>query len=340
MGSSNRLSAIRRRTNDSMSCVASSVGCGAGFMVVSKSMSISRALLRGRRLAEASPRRNQSFSDMETRSISEIDSWIRRSRRSWLDSSFIASLVSFGGGGSSTFEELLLVFFLSFLDGFLLSLLARLSSSSFSSSSSSSSSSTTSVKKSKVAIIREEGSNGDREMSAAAFAAGLEPWDVTMSDLLAGRISLDGFQGIIFVGGFSYADTLDSAKGWAGTIRFNDRVLEQFRGFYSRADTWSLGICNGCQLMALLGWVPGASVADADSNGAATGAATGAEANEESLDRAASIASKTTWEKSSSTSDNSAVEKAAAAAAPAPRQWMKRRLPPPAATVLISNWGA
>nr|QKY14978.1 phosphoribosylformylglycinamidine synthase (PURL) [Polytomella parva] len=145
-----------------------------------------------------------------------------------------------------------------------------------SSSSSSSSSSTTSVKKSKVAIIREEGSNGDREMSAAAFAAGLEPWDVTMSDLLAGRISLDGFQGIIFVGGFSYADTLDSAKGWAGTIRFNDRVLEQFRGFYSRADTWSLGICNGCQLMALLGWVPGASVADADSNGAATGAATGA----------------------------------------------------------------
>lgn len=68
----------------------------------------------------------------------------------------------------------------------------------------------------RVAIIREEGSNGDREMSAACYAAGMEPWDVTMSDLLSGRASLDSFRGIIFVGGFSYADTLDSAKGWAG----------------------------------------------------------------------------------------------------------------------------
>lgn len=109
---------------------------------------------------------------------------------------------------------------------------------------------------SRVAIIREEGSNGDREMSAAAYAAGLEPWDITMSDLINGRASLDTFQGIIFVGGFSYADVLDSAKGWAGTIRFNERVLKQFEAFYGRADTWSLGICNGCQLMALLGWVP------------------------------------------------------------------------------------
>lgn len=108
----------------------------------------------------------------------------------------------------------------------------------------------------RVAVIREEGSNGDREMSAACFAAGMEPWDITMSDLLNGRASLDTFRGIIFVGGFSYADTLDSAKGWAGTIRFNDRVLQQFQDFYNRPDTWSLGICNGCQLMALLGWVP------------------------------------------------------------------------------------
>jgi len=108
----------------------------------------------------------------------------------------------------------------------------------------------------RVAIIREEGSNGDREMAAACFAAGMEPWDITMSDLLNGRASLDTFRGIIFVGGFSYADTLDSAKGWAGTIRFNDRVLAQFQAFYNRPDTWSLGICNGCQLMALLGWVP------------------------------------------------------------------------------------
>jgi phosphoribosylformylglycinamidine synthase len=65
------------------------------------------------------------------------------------------------------------------------------------------------------------------------------------------------------VGGFSYADTLDSAKGWAGTIRFNDNLLQQFERFYSRGDTFSLGICNGCQLMALLGWVPAASSAGA-----------------------------------------------------------------------------
>jgi hypothetical protein len=67
-----------------------------------------------------------------------------------------------------------------------------------------------------VAVIREEGSNGDREMAAAVYAAGMEPWDITMSDLLAGRASLDSFRGIVFVGGFSYADVLDSAKGWAG----------------------------------------------------------------------------------------------------------------------------
>jgi phosphoribosylformylglycinamidine synthase len=110
-----------------------------------------------------------------------------------------------------------------------------------------------------VAIIREEGSNGDREMSAAVYAAGMQPWDVTMSDLLAGRVTLDDFRGIVFVGGFSYADTLDSAKGWAATIRFNEKVLQQFEAFYARPDTFSLGICNGCQLMALLGWVPASS---------------------------------------------------------------------------------
>ncbi|XP_010416277.1 PREDICTED: probable phosphoribosylformylglycinamidine synthase, chloroplastic/mitochondrial [Camelina sativa] len=111
--------------------------------------------------------------------------------------------------------------------------------------------------KPKVAVIREEGSNGDREMSAAFYAAGFEPWDVTVSDLLAGDITLDQFRGIVFVGGFSYADVLDSAKGWAASIRFNEPVLSQFQEFYKRPDTFSLGICNGCQLMALLGWVPG-----------------------------------------------------------------------------------
>ena len=63
--------------------------------------------------------------------------------------------------------------------------------------------------------------------------------------------------GIVFVGGFSYADVLESAKGWAGTIRFSSSLQQQFQTFYSRPDTFSLGICNGCQLMALLGWVPG-----------------------------------------------------------------------------------
>jgi len=108
----------------------------------------------------------------------------------------------------------------------------------------------------RVAIIREEGSNGDREMAAAVWAAGMEPWDVTMSDLLTGKTVLEAFQGIVFVGGFSYADVMDSAKGWAGTIRFNTKLWEQFQTFYARKDTFSLGVCNGCQLMALLGWVP------------------------------------------------------------------------------------
>lgn len=81
--------------------------------------------------------------------------------------------------------------------------------------------------KPKVAVVREEGSNGDREMSAMALAAGFEPWDVTMSDLLNGRADLKEYRGVVFVGGFSYADVLDSAKGWAGTIRFNKSLLEQ-----------------------------------------------------------------------------------------------------------------
>jgi phosphoribosylformylglycinamidine synthase len=117
-------------------------------------------------------------------------------------------------------------------------------------------------KKPLVAIIREEGSNSDREMAAAFFNAGFEPWDVTMSDLLEGRITLDRFRGVAMVGGFSYADVMDSAKGWAGSIRFNNGLSEQFDNFYNRADTFSLGVCNGCQLMALLGWVPWRGIAD------------------------------------------------------------------------------
>jgi phosphoribosylformylglycinamidine synthase len=107
-----------------------------------------------------------------------------------------------------------------------------------------------------VAVVREEGSNSDREMASAFHLAGFEVWDVTMSDLLEGRIILDAFQGLGFPGGFAYADVLNSAKGWAGTIRFNPNLLEQFQRFQDRPDTFSIGICNGCQLLALLGWVP------------------------------------------------------------------------------------
>ena len=116
--------------------------------------------------------------------------------------------------------------------------------------------------KPKVAVIREEGSNGDREMTAAFFAAGFEPWDVTMTDLLDRRVDLSAFRGAVFVGGFSYADVLDSAKGWAGVIRFNSHIWQQFQDFYERPDTFSLGVCNGCQLMALLGWVPWRGIPD------------------------------------------------------------------------------
>ena len=78
-----------------------------------------------------------------------------------------------------------------------------------------------------------------------------------MSDLVEGRAAIDGsFRGLAFPGGFSYADVLDSAKGWAGTVRFNARVLAQLSAFYARPDTFSLGVCNGCQLLSLLGWVP------------------------------------------------------------------------------------
>lgn len=107
-----------------------------------------------------------------------------------------------------------------------------------------------------IAILREEGSNGDREMTSAFHAAGFDTWDVTVADLLTRRISLESFRGMVFVGGFSYADVLDSAKGWAGVIRFNPLLWDQFEQFRDRPDTFSLGVCNGCQLMALLGWVP------------------------------------------------------------------------------------
>jgi phosphoribosylformylglycinamidine synthase len=107
-----------------------------------------------------------------------------------------------------------------------------------------------------VAIIRQEGSNGDREMLSAFYSVGFNVYDVNMKDLLLGSVTVDSFQGVVFVGGFSYADVNDSAKGWAGVIKFNSTLLNQFSSFKRRKNTFSLGICNGCQLMALLGWIP------------------------------------------------------------------------------------
>src|SRR3989344_2443741 len=109
----------------------------------------------------------------------------------------------------------------------------------------------------RVAILREEGTNGDREMAAAFHLAGFEACDITMSDLREGRPkTLGGFRGLVFPGGFSYADVFGSAKGWAGQILWNERMKEMFTRFYEREDTFSLGVCNGFQLMAWLGWLP------------------------------------------------------------------------------------
>lgn len=108
----------------------------------------------------------------------------------------------------------------------------------------------------KIAIIREEGSNGDREMKAAFMLAGFQVYDVHMNDLLTEKIKLDTFQGIAFVGGFSYSDTFGAGQGWCSLIKNNLNIKEQFDKFYQREDTFSFGVCNGCQLMSLLGWVP------------------------------------------------------------------------------------
>jgi phosphoribosylformylglycinamidine synthase len=111
--------------------------------------------------------------------------------------------------------------------------------------------------KHKVGIIRQEGSNGDREMHTAFHLAGFETWDINMVDLLTPNlVDLSQFRGLVFVGGFSYADVNDSAKGWAASIRFNPTLFAQFEAHRCRSDTFALGICNGCQLMALLGYVP------------------------------------------------------------------------------------
>ncbi|OFY43946.1 MAG: phosphoribosylformylglycinamidine synthase [Bacteroidetes bacterium GWF2_40_14] len=106
-----------------------------------------------------------------------------------------------------------------------------------------------------AAIIREKGSNGDREMAWALYLAGFAVKDVHMTDLITGRENLEEVRMIVFVGGFSNADTLGSAKGWAGAFLYNEKAKSAIENFYAREDTLSLGICNGCQLMAELGFI-------------------------------------------------------------------------------------
>ena len=106
-----------------------------------------------------------------------------------------------------------------------------------------------------LTALHEASDAGDREMVAALHLAGFTVTEVTMQDIQSGGATLDAFRGVVFVGGFSFADTCGSAKGWAGAVVMNETALEQFQRFKGRADTFSLGICNGCQLMGLLGWV-------------------------------------------------------------------------------------
>ena len=104
----------------------------------------------------------------------------------------------------------------------------------------------------KAAIIREKGTNGEREMAYSLYLAGFDVKDVAMTDLISGRETLEEVNMIVFCGGFSNSDVLGSAKGWAGAFLYNPKAKEALDKFYTRPDTLSLGICNGCQLMVEL----------------------------------------------------------------------------------------
>jgi len=110
----------------------------------------------------------------------------------------------------------------------------------------------------RVAILREQGVNGHIEMAAAFDRAGFAAFDVHMTDLIAGRTSLEGFKGIVAGGGFSYGDVLGAGEGWAKSILFNPSARDAFAAFFARNDSFALGVCNGCQMMGnLTELVPG-----------------------------------------------------------------------------------
>ena len=114
-------------------------------------------------------------------------------------------------------------------------------------------------KRPRVAVLREQGCNSQVEMAWAFDKAGFEVMDVHMTDLISGRTRLDDAQGLVAVGGFSYGDVLGAGEGWARSIRFNTMLADQFAAFFGRGDTFALGVCNGCQMMAALAsMIPGA----------------------------------------------------------------------------------
>jgi len=106
--------------------------------------------------------------------------------------------------------------------------------------------------KPRIAILREQGVNGQVEMAAAFDRAGFETFDVHMSDIIAGRVRLSDFKGYAACGGFSYGDVLGAGEGWAKSILFNARARDEFEAFFRRTDTFALGVCNGCQMMSNL----------------------------------------------------------------------------------------
>jgi len=113
----------------------------------------------------------------------------------------------------------------------------------------------------RMAILREQGVNGQTEMAAAFDRAGFQAVDVHMSDLLSGEVSLSSFKGLVACGGFSYGDVLGAGEGWAKTILFNARARDDFSAFFQRTDTFALGVCNGCQMMSNLhSLIPGADL--------------------------------------------------------------------------------
>ncbi len=113
--------------------------------------------------------------------------------------------------------------------------------------------------KPRMCILREQGVNGHIEMAAAFALAGFDCQDVHMSDLIAGKVDLADFKGLVACGGFSYGDVLGAGSGWARSILFNDRLKKMFKTFFARPDTFSLGVCNGCQMLSQLkDIIPGA----------------------------------------------------------------------------------